>query len=187
MERKGERDTMQTSKAGNCSRNHGFTLFELIIVLVLISMMLGLVAPRIFTGIFRSDLDKTSNAIIALVDETRSRSMLTRESRFMIIDQDEQVLRVAAEVPDDFRLLTDDMTSYELKNVLISDVFAGVALSKGPEKVNIEFFPNGLVTPFMLHLADDGGNRKTILFKPFNPRPELSDGFVYPEDPADGE
>ncbi len=182
MERKGERDTMRILKAGNYNKNYGFTLFELIIVLLIISMMLGLVAPRIFSGIFRSDLDKSSNAIISLVDETRSRSMLTRESRFMIIDQDQQVIRVVDEIPDEFGLFSDNGTSYELKNVLIKDVFTGVSLSQGPQKVNIEFFPNGLVNPFMIHLIDDNDNQKTILIKPFNPRAEVFDGLVYPED-----
>lgn len=173
---------MQTFKAGKSCNHHGFTLIELMVVMFLIAMTLGLVAPKIFTGLF-SDASKDKTRMIAgLLAEARNKALTSGKSQFLVFDFERQSFWLRDEANATQEIIAYEDPGHVLDPILITDFqdSQGKKFSQG--SVRIEFFPNGLVRPLLIHLTDQEDIRKTIRVKPFNHRLKVLNGFVYAED-----
>ena len=116
------------------SRKAGYTLAELLVVLVIIGLTLTLVAPRLF---FSSDTALTSRAVRSFetaARAARAQARLQGQDRVLTVNLDEAVLRIEPDGPE-YRLAGD------------LELTATVAEAElDPPLAGIRFFPDGSST-----------------------------------------
>ena len=79
---------MRTLRAGNSSRAVGFTLLELVVVMLILVAMLGLVLPQASSVFVRNDLKTSSRRLAGAVAYARSQAMLERVEQQLTLDLD---------------------------------------------------------------------------------------------------
>ncbi len=175
---------MRISKAGKSSKQSGFTLIELMVVMFLIAMTLGLVAPKIFSGLFSDEVKDSTRMIAGLLAEARNKALISRESHYLFFDFQRQTFWFTADANASQSLEgLDDDAGHPLEPVRLIDFQDNTGKTLNQGIVKIEFFPSGLVRPLLIHLSDDEADtRKTIRVKPFNHRLKIYDDFVYADE-----
>lgn len=174
--------TIRILKAG-VSSNAGFTLVELIMVILVIGIMLAVTMPRV-GGVFeRQQLRRTVNVLRGTVRYLQARAALTKRVYRLIVDLDQHVLSVCyltAEgcQPEPTRELRDYVVP---DAVHILDVVTpqGEKIREGQAMTH--FHPTGLAEPSMIHLEGSYAQRLTVLIEPLAGRIKVFDGYVEPE------
>ena len=173
---------MKTFSAGNSSRAAGFTLLELVVVMLILVAMLGLVLPEASSVFVRNDLKTSSRRLAGAVAYARSQAMLERVEQELTLDLDTNVFWTNP-VKDSDKSDVDEPTS---KQTLEGEVrFLSVKKAKNEQlnsgQVALRFQPKGLVEPAVIHLAGSGERVQTIFIKAFNGRCVIQDGYVEQE------
>ena len=86
---------MCASKAeGKGSVSQGFTLIEIVIVILLLSLILGLVSPTIINSIQRSKLNKVGSDLVAAIRYTRAQALIKNEEQGITFDLAESTYQI---------------------------------------------------------------------------------------------
>lgn len=114
----------------------GFTLFELIIVLVLVSLAAGVVLPSFYRGLQGLELETAGRDLITRMKQARSRAIARQEVSRIIL--------VPSEEGPDYYVLTNafeqELSRFSLPE-RVSIAFEYEQFDEYLEKVN--FYPNG--------------------------------------------
>ena len=84
----------------------GFTLVEIIVVLVIISLMLAMVGTSISRNISGAQMRTAASKVAASLRYTRTRAILTKSEQVFLMDTEKLTYQAAereAEAPNDFR------------------------------------------------------------------------------------
>ena len=71
---------MQTSRAGKSTSRKGFTLFEILIVMVILALSAGVTIPLLGSFDSDGDLNKASTVVLEAVSVARSRALMSGEN-----------------------------------------------------------------------------------------------------------
>lgn len=148
--------------SGHRTGDDGFTVIELVVVLVLVVIAMSLTLPR-FTGYLVSDpLEASAAAICAGLRGARAEAYERQRSCGLELDLDLGGYRLPAwkeGAKDDPKPLPDGVT---IRDVWIKEagrVFGGRAM--------IEFTPKGYTRPALIHLGYRDGKEITVEVSPF--------------------
>lgn len=137
----------------------GFTLLELLVVLVLATLMLSLVVPRFAAVVPGVELKSTAQKTASLLRHARSRAMA--ESRLIAIELDApaHALRLSHSdapvvLPDSIELTLSDSGSLALGSEILSPLSLD-ASAPGP---SIRFYPDGSSSGGSLVLSGPSGH-----------------------------
>ena len=162
--------------------DQGFTLIELIVVMVLISMMTAFAFPKIRSSLFTNQLRATARRFIGLVAETgeeaRSR-MMEIELRFDPAKHSFTAVPVTDTVTDNSVL--NGLTLSVPESVEVVDVTSahGGVSSRGT--LLIHFTAQGYVDKTVVHFQDDD-NELSVFLSPFLCVTRVMDGYVSLDD-----
>jgi len=162
----------------------GFTLIELIVVMVLISMMSALAFPKIRSTLFTNQLRATARRFIGLVaatgQEARSK-MIEVQLRF---DPEQHrfitapVSATATEFPE--RNFAEISVPESVQVVDVTSVHGG---RKSRGELVIRFSPQGYVDKTLVHFRDnDEGEELTVFLSPFLGVTRVFEGYVFLDD-----
>jgi general secretion pathway protein H len=128
-----------TSAAGK--NNKGFSLFELILVLVLLSVGLAIVLPNLNRGLQDREVRQTALGLAAAARELRSRALFDgRPQRLMLdLSRNRYVAAAAGEV------------QLPAETIFVS-VIGGESIDR--ERTDFYFFPNGSILGGEIVIAD---------------------------------
>lgn len=168
-------------RTGFYRQKQGFTLLELLVVLILLGVVLAAAIPR-FTGTgeayLRTDASRVSSFLRFVSDASATRKLYYRVS-FDI---------TAGEIRTE---MSRDGALYEAEsdpNVRTLKLREGVSIEdivvEGPGKVNagtagVVFAPVGGAPPFTLHLAASD-KTITLAFNPYSGEVSIKDGYAAP-------
>jgi general secretion pathway protein H len=161
----------------------GFTLVELIVVMVLISMMTAFAIPKIRSSLFTDQLRATARQFIGLVAETgqEARSKRTRvELRF---DRKQHLFTTAPATG----IMKDDIVKQYPKvrvseSVQVVDITSVHGGKKALGELVIHFSPRGYVDKTVVHLRDDSGDELSVILSPFLGVTRVLEGYVSLDD-----
>jgi len=175
---------MRTCGVGRSTDSNGFTLLELAVVLLLLTVVLGLVLPEASSLLTDSDLRTSSRRVAGAVAEARNEAMLGGRIWELAIDLESNAFWIAP-VGDGEEGGTPAQAGKPgpkrrtlAGQVRFLDVRKGQDESQNTGRVSIRFHPKGLVEPAVIHLGDQGNRVRTLSIKPFSGRLSIQDGYV---------
>ena len=172
---------MQTWKAGRRS-NRGFTLVELAMVMLVLSIVAAVAMPRIGGMLDRQNMRRTINVVRGTVRYLQARAALTKRVYRLTFDLDRQTMSAC--------YLTEDECTDERNRVLreyhfpdaaqVQDVINGLGEKTLDGKAATHFHPSGIADPSIIHLRGFGTERMTLRIEPLTGRLKVIDGYVAP-------
>lgn len=175
---------MRISTTGNWSEQRGYTLIELSIVLLLISLIFFISLPRLSNFLFQADLKDAARSLKAVVYFLRSKSIVAHTPTVLHLDLDRRlywgdfaegteeqhsrgkarpVLVPPKGLPDGIRFLDASNINTPKKN---SGMLASTFNSKGALEETV------------IHLADKRSNIMTIIVNAFTGTFSIYDEYV---------
>lgn len=180
----------------NKLNQNGFTLMELIVVIVLIGIMLLFAVPRFNTSLTINDKNKFSRWMIMQVKSLREKSFQERSLYTLHIDISVGKFWVTHEAPAEEEKPEDETgfaeevksafaeeeapKTYELPDdlVLLDVEFPEKGIISMGEVV-INFYPKGYSDRAIIHIADEGDlKRYSYRIESFLPRVKMVDEYV---------
>lgn len=126
-------ETRQRRTARNCCT--GFTLVELLVVLILASLILATVPPLLSTGVSSAKVSGAARQLAVGLRYTRSQAILTRQETEMVVDVEQRSFRIPGKAQE-FRLADDiTITLVTARSEVVTE-----------EQGMIRFFPDGSST-----------------------------------------
>jgi prepilin-type N-terminal cleavage/methylation domain-containing protein len=158
----------------------GFTLIELMVVMLLISIVLAIAIPKFGGGAFQDPVKKLSRWMINTVRTLRSAAIQQQKTQGLVIDlsnrrmwlvndaMDEEAMQAAASnkalsLPDDIRYMDVQFPQQE-------------RISSGTAEVR--FYPAGYSDQVLIHLETDGAEKLTYLVEPLLPKVKIFDEWI---------
>ena len=167
------------------SRRSGFTLIELILVMVVIFTLATIIAPR-FSDSFPSLQVRTSTErLFAWARKARTDAALTGCRQRLLIDSSKKRFWMEIEArpikePGTFRKLSGAWEEVQLPDEVFFDRIEGAETDANNSAIRyLEFRPDGTSSEGTIVLSNENGDRQTL-------RVEASTSKIYIEQAKDG-
>lgn len=157
----------------------GFTLLELLVVIVLISLVTSLTIPAIRTNLFSDQLKSTSRRLVGLVNEVSQEAVSSQSELLINFNLDKNTVWAAAET-----VATDDENQSGKNKFKVPDqvkITEVASVSSGKNsggEVKLYFSKKGYVDKTAIHLRSDDGRDMTIILSPFMGVARIFDSYV---------
>lgn len=159
--------------------NRGFTLIELIVVMVLLSIMTSFAVPAIRTTLYSDELKATARQLIGLINETGQAARSNQQEYFLSFDRESQAFSAqAAKKKDDIQTLTAVHVPDGVRVVDFTSVHGGELIGD----LRLRFSKKGYVDKTLIHLSDDDGRDLTLVLSPFLGVSRMYDSYRTLED-----
>jgi len=156
----------------------GFTLIELVVVIVLLGLMFGITVPRFRQALLNDALDTTSLRLIGLVQDLRERAISGQVSYILHLDIREKRIWAFASTASEEEQETARERAYELPaDVRIQDVWSWSSGKLFNEGI-IRFSRKGYIEQSMIHLQSEDGRELSLELTPFLGSIKIHDGYV---------
>lgn len=155
---------------------NGFTLIELIVVILLISILMVFAAPRLDVSLFSDNERKLSSWILVTVKALKENAFKTQTINTLHVDLDgnrmwTSIGQVTDETPRENEYVLP--AGYRLMDVWFPDEDK---LTRGTAA--IRFYAKGYSDKALIHVEDDDDNRFSFLIEPFLPHVKISDTYI---------
>lgn len=161
----------------------GFTLVELIVVMVLITMMTAFAIPKIRSSLFTDQLRATARKFIGLVSEIGQDARSKRTGVVLRFDRKQHLFTTAPAAgimkDDTVKRYPKVRVSESVQVVDISTVHGG---KKTLGELVILFSPRGYVDKTVVHFRDDSGDELSVILSPFLGVTRVLEGYVSLDD-----
>ena len=156
----------------------GFTLIELIVVIVLLGLMFGLTVPKFRQAILSDSLDATSLRLIGLVEDLRERAISDQVTYILHLDIRERKLWAFSATASEEEQETAKDRAYQLSSdVKIEDIWSWSS-GKLYDEATIHFSKKGYIEQSMIHLKAEDGRQLSLELTPFLGSIKIHDGYV---------
>jgi prepilin-type N-terminal cleavage/methylation domain-containing protein len=160
------------------SNAKGYTLIELIVVIILLGLMFGLTIPKFRQTVLRDSLDATSLRIIGLVKDLRERAISDQVTYILHFDIREKKLWAFASTVSEEEQEAAEERAYRLPDeVEIEDIWSW-SRGKLYEDATIRFSKKGYVEQSMIHLQSEDGRQLSLELAPFLGSIKIHEGYV---------
>ena len=160
----------------------GFTLLELIMVMVLVGLVVSLAFPNVAAFLTTDQLNVTVRRLTGLISQG---SMLAqrRQSVYLLrYIQSEHRFILEVEDPGDEHEPGENLDDVRLAATVTVGGRWSLSGGTGPaEDLVIRFTANGYVEPTIIYLRSAGGRELSVALSPFLGTIQVLDGYVDPE------
>ena len=178
---KKSKTIIETSQSG-CRQ--GFTLLELIVVMVLISLTASFAVPRIQSGLDANELKTAARRFIGLVAETGQEARSKRialELRFDVTQHLFTAVAVGPDTPAEEKYISAKAQIDESVRVVdIISAHGDKMVSSGD--LEILFSSRGYVDKTIVHFRSDNGDELSVTLSPFLGVTRVLEGYVSLDD-----
>ena len=167
--------------------DRGFTLLELILVLVLIGISTSLVLPRVGEFLFTDPLKAAARGLTGLIGRA-SQLAQQRQAPYLLkyIERDRRFV-VEPEIPADAERTerSGPERAGELRlqgQVGVRDIWSWDSGGRSVGDLSIRFTAAGYVEPTVIHLREGGDRDLSLVLSPFLGTIQIFDRYVSPDD-----
>jgi prepilin-type N-terminal cleavage/methylation domain-containing protein len=178
---------MRMSRTGRNRKRiaEGFTLFELVIVLFIVSLFLSLVSVPIEGVLAGGDLGRATRMIMSEVSRLRGEAAYARNPQVLVLNMTEHSFYPLE--PDQEKRLEGMLSETEKRRskqqmlpqgVYFEDV---VVLSRGKDQEGeafIRFYANGCVDHSLIHLKNSANQAYTLEIHPVTGYVRIHEGYI---------
>ncbi|WP_446008652.1 pilus assembly FimT family protein [Candidatus Electrothrix sp.] len=170
------------------TKQQGFTLLELIVVMVLISLTAVFTMPKIQASLYSNELSATAQRIVSLVTATAQEARARHTSYTLRFDPDtkEFVTVPVTRIPE---MEEEEQNKAFLRVTLDDSVrLAGIETPENEtltanttvhnNETGILFTSKGYTRKAAIHLENDTGDQRTVILSPFLGLARILDGYV---------
>jgi general secretion pathway protein H len=156
----------------------GFTLLELMIVIAILGITLGYVAPRIQGSLFASSMDEATRGISAMIRYSRSLAIKEHKYYFLRFDISDSRIGIypRPETTGEQPLMLKQKRLPE--GVEFSGIKSVYQSKKEQGEMDLTITPQGIVEQGVIYLEDPYGNAFTLVIKPFSGNLKVYDHYV---------
>lgn len=161
----------------------GYTLIELIVVMVLVGLTLTLTIPRFRYALLTDDLKTTTRKMIGMINNLRNEAI--REQRDYILRFDLGSNRLWVDSPaltDQERMMAREKAFSLAKGVRVLDIWFKGEGKKMTGETGIKVNRKGYVQPSVIHLGSEEGKGFTLVLNPFLGKVSILENYVDFED-----
>jgi prepilin-type N-terminal cleavage/methylation domain-containing protein len=163
----------------NQSAKTGFTLIELMVVMLLISIILAVAIPRFEGGFLQDPLKQFSRKMIGTVRSLRSAAVQTQKQQTLIVDLNTQQLYVAGPAMQAETEPVAPKKSFKLPDSL---ALVAVEFSSSDRittgNAQIHFYPAGYSDHAFIRLESGDDDRYTFVIQPLLPKVKLFEEWI---------
>lgn len=162
----------------------GFTLLELIIVCLLITVSLAFSVPRLRQTLVIDQLAASSRKVIALIKEVRQLAAQEQQPYLISFDLDRNKIAYQQDVSESKgeKEPGSPQPTIELPpSVRFQDILIGGAGKKSSGEVTLWINKQGYMEQTTLHLADEQDNIISLVLSPFLSTIKVYDTYINPE------
>ena len=164
----------------------GFTLVELLLVMVIMVMMTAFAVPTLRTNLFSDQLKSSARRLIGLISEA-SQEAVTSQSEYQLhFDLEHNQVRLesraAGEAEDDGGAAASRQLSLP-QSVRIVDISSAYGGKRSMGKTALRFNTKGYVDRTLIHLRAEDGRDMTIMLSPFLGVTRIYDSYIDIDDP----
>jgi prepilin-type N-terminal cleavage/methylation domain-containing protein len=167
------------------TKEHGFTLLELLIVAVLISIMLAVSVPAFRSSLFTDPLKLSARQVIGTMREAKQRAVSTEKGCELKVDIEANSLSLFCPQPpqeEDQEKKPESETERVLSlpsQVKITSVFDGAQEEHSTGAVSLWINNRGLMEPAIINLSD-GSDEIGLAQSPFISTIQMADQSLEP-------
>ncbi len=155
----------------------GFTLLELVLVMVVISLFIGMALPRL-PDISGARIQKTARKVAITLQTARMRAITLRRYYRVEFDVDAEGVMVSYFGPEGNFIEDDAVGPYHTKDADIVDMITSTRDKVIEGTGFIYISPRGFIEPSMIHLRDMRGRDITVSPAPAGGRIRILEGYV---------
>ena len=147
----------------------GFTLMELLVVMVLLSLITAFAVPRIRTSLITDQLKASARRLIGLISETGQEARRSHHAWQIVYDPARKRFSAQAYIPQiSTESVNQAFRSVTLpEEVRIVDITTAQNGVRNAGEIRLRFTGRGYTDQTLIHLSDDEGNNLTLALSPF--------------------
>jgi len=172
-----------TAGATSARHERGFTLLELIIVLVLISLLMVVSVPALRNTLLSDPLRSAGRSIIGYVGGVREKAVSERQAYLLYVDLDRNRLwNVPEKDAGTGEVEAPDKGVLQMaEDVEVRDIWSKSAgtISRGVAEIWVS--RQGYLDQTVIHLENGDGEALSLRLLSFLPEIEVLDGYYEPE------
>ena len=158
---------------------HGFTLIELMVVMLLISIVLGVAIPKFDSGVFQDPVKRLSRWMVITVRTLRSEAIQKQKTQGLVIDlengsmwpvSEEMSEEALAAAPEKAMKLSDTVRLVDVEYPGQEPVTSGTT--------EVKFYPAGFSDQVLIHMQTDDGERITYMVEPLLPKVKFFEEWI---------
>jgi type II secretory pathway pseudopilin PulG len=157
-----------------------FTLFELLVVCALISVMLAVAAPTLQNSLLTDPLKTSSRQVIGLIKAVREKAVRDQQAYAITFDLSEnriwyrQESAIEVEEPDEVKAEALQLA----QPIRIVDIWTRSAGTMAEGQPQLWVSRQGYIDETMIHLENDDDEVLSMLFSPFLGNVRITDSYV---------
>lgn len=152
----------------NLKNEKGYTLIELIVVIVLIGLLMSFTIPRFQDSLFTDNLKGTTRNMVGLIHSLREDAISEQRSYYLWFDLEMNRYWVTySDMTEGEKLIARDESSHLSSGVEIREIRFSDENRAMRGEVSIHFDKKGYVQPTEIHLGSDDGREFTLVLSPF--------------------
>jgi general secretion pathway protein H len=156
----------------------GYTLIELIVVIVLLGIIFGISIPRFRQALLSDSLDTASLRVIGLVQNLREKAISDQVSYILHFDiREKRIWAFAGNASEEEQETARDR-AYELpQDIKIQDIWSWSS-GKFFDEGTIRFSRKGYIEQSVIHLQSEDGREVSLELTPFLGSIKIHEGYV---------
>ena len=163
-------------------RRRGFSLIEVLVVVIILGLMLYLVTPNVDGLLPSSRMDGAARELANTIELVRTRAIITGVKHYIRFDLDNQVYYILDEEnrSDSFFAYNPGGSlapAHVPRGVRIKDIAFASGDIIGQGEIEVSFQPVGLFDDHLIHMANDRGDQITIEVNALTGIPEFYDYY----------
>ena len=159
-------------------RTRGFTLLELMIVMVIVGITLGYIGPRLYTGISSSSMDKATRDIMTIIQFARSSAVTQHKPYYVRFDIDNASFGLYPK-PESTGVISEMVKEKDLpKGIVFKNIKSPYQIPKQQGQVDILVTPEGVIEQGVIYIEGGFGKTYTLVIKPFSGNLKVYDHYV---------